>query len=211
MSKFKIGDKVFSAAHGWGIVEDIEYCEQFPVKIHQLLDNTRTHTFTEDGRLYTRKGTPVSLFLENEVPEFYQEKEESTEKHKIENIFVEENPNYWTIHATDYSGRNWALFTLNKNTLQWERRTYIPKEVGFDVDSVGKIIFEGEHCAEYTALYMAYTELCSILLDAESNERSFQKPEGFNCAILSMEEYARLLEIEEHALKMTTLVIGQQK
>lgn len=211
MSKFKVGDKVFSASHGWGVVMDIEEGEEYPVTVKSLADDSDLSIYTKDGRFYTGKGAPVSLFLENEVPEFYHKKEESTKKHEIENIFVEENPNYWTIHATDYSGRNLSLFTLNKNTLQWERSTYIPKEVGFDVDNVGKIIFKDEHSAEYTALYMAYTELCSILLDAENNKYSFQKPEGFNCAILSMEEYARLLEIEEHALKMTTLMIGQQK
>lgn len=198
-TKFKVGDKVFSASHGWGVVMDIEGGGEYPVTVKSLADDSDLSVYTKDGRFYTGKGAPVSLFLENEVPEFYQEKCVNMNKCKVGEIYIEENDNCWVVRAKEKRGVSWALFTLKKDSLQWERFGFLSSRLGFNLDNDGKIIFGDDQHIEFTVIH-------KILLDAENNKRSSQKPPNFNCVVLSNEEYARLLSIESHVEELVKAI-----
>lgn len=68
MSKFNVGDRVWSAINGWGIVERVATSKNCPQPILVRFDNNVTETFNSDGKYYTT--SPVPVLFHDEVKDW---------------------------------------------------------------------------------------------------------------------------------------------
>lgn len=84
MSKWKVGDSVFSIIHGWGKVTaiDSKILQGFPIVCN--FDRSG-HTFTEKG-FYEMGGLVPILFLEKEVPDIFLSHCPKPKKHIIKEV-----------------------------------------------------------------------------------------------------------------------------
>lgn len=68
MSKFNVGDKVWSAINGWGVVERLATSKNCPLPMLVLFDNNVIESFNSDGKYYNT--SPVPVLFHDEVKDW---------------------------------------------------------------------------------------------------------------------------------------------
>jgi hypothetical protein len=119
---FKVGDKVYSCAFGWGIVRAIDYMERdgFPIWV-RFENGWENELFTIDG-----KSNPVAektlSFTEYTLEGFSQERPEELPK-KGQIVWVrKEFPSEWVIgHFYDKKGNEYRTY-LSPSFQGWNNK-----------------------------------------------------------------------------------------
>lgn len=126
MSKFKVGQKVYSIRHGLGLILQIQYPSMSGTYIRAEFPEIDLQEFCIDGKVYSTDINPTLLTLEEARAKGYDVPKQKTLKEKVVYInYYEEGRNVLGAHHTEQEAKtcadkNAALVIAYPVTIKYE-------------------------------------------------------------------------------------------
>ena len=128
MSKFKVGDKVFSySLQEWGEVISIDTHKTYPLEVRFYYESRSTVSvvyYTLDGRCYNESKAPDLFFKEITV----EEPQRPLQDKDI--VMCYDDEDYFSRHYYFYDEKNKTTFYFDgkRNGTEWSNMVYVPDE-----------------------------------------------------------------------------------